>query len=46
VRQVTQRNLQECWKLRQEELALEERKQLEQAAEEKRLQELAAEEKR
>ena len=35
VKEVTQRKLQECWKLREEEVALEEKKQ-ELAAEEKR----------
>jgi hypothetical protein len=46
VKLVTQRKLQECLKLREEELALEERKRLEQQAEEERKRELAAEEKR
>ena len=46
MRLVTQRKLQECLKLREEELALEERKRLEQQAEEERKRELAAEEKR
>jgi hypothetical protein len=36
VREVTQRKLQECYKLREEELALEQRKRIEQAAEEER----------
>jgi hypothetical protein len=36
VRLVTQRKLQECWKLREEELALEERKRYDEAAEEER----------
>jgi hypothetical protein len=35
VRQITQKKLQECWKLREKELALEEEKRLEKAAEEK-----------
>jgi hypothetical protein len=46
VKLVTQRKLQECLKLCEEELASEERKRLEQAAEEERKLELAAEEKR
>jgi hypothetical protein len=36
VRLVTQRKLQECWKMREEELAFEERMRIEQAAEEER----------